>query len=111
MWSRVVSIWVTGACVVAFASCGGSEGTTRARLAEGCAINSDCNAPLVCAFQRCHTECASSRDCPEGQRCVASDRPFKVCQLAQEQRCTTNAECPAGMICGVDGQCRDQCTS
>ncbi|HEY1532584.1 MAG TPA: hypothetical protein VGF76_01155, partial [Polyangiaceae bacterium] len=42
---------------------------------------------------------------------MASDRPFHVCQLAQEQDCTYNSQCPEGQVCGVDGQCRDQCAS
>ncbi|HEY3668778.1 MAG TPA: hypothetical protein VGL19_22425, partial [Polyangiaceae bacterium] len=42
---------------------------------------------------------------------MASDRPFHVCQLAQEQACTYNSQCPQGQVCGVDGQCRDQCAS
>jgi hypothetical protein len=80
-----------------------------AKLAAVCTINSDCDAPLVCAFQRCHTACESSRDCDPGQRCVASDRPFHVCQLEDESKCKTNSNCPEGQICGVDSQCRDAC--
>jgi hypothetical protein len=82
-----------------------------ARLAAVCTINSDCTAPLVCAFQRCHTACESSRDCDPGQRCVASDRPFHVCQLDDESQCKTNSNCPQGQICGVDSQCRDACVT
>ncbi|HEX2673562.1 MAG TPA: hypothetical protein VHM25_21930, partial [Polyangiaceae bacterium] len=42
---------------------------------------------------------------------MASDRPFHVCQLAQEQTCSYNSQCPEGQVCGYDGQCRDQCAS
>ena len=46
-----------------------------------------------------------------GQRCMASDRPFHVCQLPDETRCAYNSECPSGQLCGVDGRCRDQCAA
>src|SRR5262249_41834628 len=65
-------------------------------VAQGCIINTDCNSPLVCAFQRCHVECRDSSDCDPGQRCVVSDRPFHVCQLDQEKLCTYNSSCPDG---------------
>ena len=92
-------------------ACSDSTQSKAASLAAGCSINSDCQSPLVCAFQRCHSACETSRDCDPGQRCMASDRPFHVCQLAQEQDCTYNSQCPEGQVCGVDGQCRDQCAS
>ena len=93
-----------GAC-----SSGDTTATTAASVSEGCSINSDCTSPLVCAFRRCHNACTTSRDCDPGQRCVASDRPFHVCQLAVETKCSFNSDCAAGQVCGVDGQCRDQC--
>ena len=80
-----------------------------AKLAQGCTINSDCDAPLVCAFQRCHNACESTRDCPPGLRCVASDGPLHVCQLEEERNCLYNSDCPEGQVCGTDAQCRDQC--
>jgi hypothetical protein len=102
-WVAVPVLLVVGA----LSSCDGDQ--TPHALASGCSINSDCVSPLVCAFQRCHNECTSSRDCLGGARCVASDRPFRVCQLSDEIQCRTNADCARGMICGVDLQCRDQC--
>src|SRR4051812_33946083 len=92
-------------------ACSDSEHPKTATLAAGCAINTDCESPLVCAFQRCHSACETSRDCDPGQRCMASDRPFHVCQLAEEQQCAYNSQCPEGQVCGKDGQCRDQCAS
>ena len=62
-----------------------------ARLAESCLVNSDCSAPLVCAFEACHAECETSRDCEPGARCVAAARPFKVCQLEEERVCARTA--------------------
>lgn len=78
-------------------------------LAEGCLINSDCASPLVCAFRRCHTQCKVARDCNAPERCVASDRPFNVCQQELEQPCTRNSDCPELQICANDQQCRDAC--
>ena len=80
-------------------------------LEGGCLINTDCNSPLVCAFRRCHVACTTARDCDPGQRCVTSDRPFRVCQLGIERSCAYNSACPSGQTCGVDGQCREQCVS
>jgi hypothetical protein len=107
--------WVTLMGCVGFAgaiagACSSDEKVTAA-LAEGCTINTDCNSPLVCAFRKCHTQCTTSRDCDPGQRCVASDRPFHVCQLAEERNCSYNSDCPSGQVCGVDLQCRDQCAA
>lgn len=96
----------------AVSSCGDATTEERIRkekLSGGCLINTDCAEPLVCAFRRCHEECTTSRDCPSGQRCVAADRPFSVCQLPDERECTYNSECPEGQLCAGDATCRDQC--
>jgi hypothetical protein len=86
--------------------CGSSKSSG---VADNCTINSDCNNPLVCAFARCHEECAASRDCPDGDRCVFSGTTG-VCQLPQESTCTTTA-CAGGQVCGTDKQCRAVCTA
>ena len=96
--------------VVASGACS-SDDTAPAKLAEGCVINTDCNAPLVCAFRRCHNACTTSRDCQAGQRCVASDRPYNVCQLDVERDCQYNSQCAIGQVCGVDAHCRDLCAA
>lgn len=101
-------------CVASFVpfvvfSCSSSDDTKKAAVAEGCSLNSDCTDPLVCAFRKCHAACATTRDCPDGERCVTSDRPFHVCQLPEEQLCRFNSDCPTGQVCGIDGKCRDQC--
>jgi len=85
------------------------EKIALAQLAQNCLVNSDCNAPLVCAFESCHAECESSRDCDDGARCVAAARPYKVCQLEEERACKRSSDCAEGLICGVDGECRDRC--
>jgi hypothetical protein len=87
------------------------EKIALAKLAQNCLVNSDCSTPLVCAFEACHAECESSRDCDEGARCVAAARPYKVCQLEEERLCERTSDCAEGLICGVDGECRDHCAS
>lgn len=82
-----------------------------AKLAGGCALNSDCEAPLVCAFELCHEQCRETRDCPDGQRCVRTDDPFiNVCQLPEEKSCSKTGDCKGKQICTPDGECRDVCT-
>ena len=98
------------ALVTSFGACGNDAPVLKA-LAEGCLLNTDCNAPLICAFRKCHQACTASRDCPAGQRCVASDRPSYVCQLADERNCVRNSDCVEGQVCGIDQQCRDQCVT
>src|SRR5258706_166478 len=98
-------------CVVAAVVACSSDEPTPKGLAEGCFINTDCTSPLVCAFRKCHRACTTWRDCEPGQRCMASDRPFHVCQLAGERPCAFNSSCPMGQVCGVDGECRDQCAA
>src|SRR5687767_388278 len=95
--------------VIAFGAC--SSDDALGQLAEGCVINTDCNSPLVCAFRRCHNACVTTRDCPAGQRCVASDRPFNVCQLDIERDCQYKSQCAVGQACGVDLRCRDACAA
>ncbi|HEY3594828.1 MAG TPA: hypothetical protein VGL13_13185, partial [Polyangiaceae bacterium] len=100
-----------GTTLLTFGACSSDDRPTLKALAEGCIINTDCDAPLVCAFRKCHTACSDSRDCPLGERCVASDRPYHVCQLDDERNCLRNSDCVEGEVCGVDFQCRDQCAT
>ncbi|HVJ16121.1 MAG TPA: hypothetical protein VM686_11850, partial [Polyangiaceae bacterium] len=88
---------------------GVDEDIILAGLAQDCLVNSDCNSPLVCAFQTCHQECESSRDCEDGARCVGAARPYKVCQLEEERSCRRPSDCVEGLVCGDDGECRDSC--
>ena len=99
--------WAFASVVIAVAC--SSEDTPLRSLDEGCLINSDCSAPLVCAFRRCHVQCKTSFDCDPGQRCVTSERPDHVCQAGSERHCSYNSDCPVGQVCGIDQECRDQC--
>lgn len=108
---RVV-IALTVPLLAALAGCESNvqEKIALARLAQNCLVNSDCSTPLVCAFEACHAECVSSRDCSDGARCVAAARPYKVCQLEEERLCERSSDCAEGLICGIDGECRDHCS-
>jgi hypothetical protein len=95
---------------VAAASCSSSS-ATPVGLADGCAVNSDCDAPLVCVFARCHEACAETRDCPTGERCVSSGK-YNVCTLPGEESCGDGGStCQSPLVCGADDQCRNGCTS
>lgn len=85
------------------------EDVALAQVGQDCLVNSDCTSPFVCTFELCHTECESSRDCKAGARCVTAAKPFKVCQLEEERICRNQADCSKGLICGIDGECRDKC--
>lgn len=95
---------------------GGCESDLAERIAlaglnQQCRINSDCSELLVCVFERCHEQCASSRDCDAGVRCVTTDQRRNVCQLPEEASCSGGQRCPGGELCGPDAQCRDACQS
>jgi len=107
--ARALSLSLVGLVGAFVAANGGCSSDEPRRVAEGCLVNTDCADPLVCAFRKCHVQCHSSRDCDPGQLCVASDRPFYVCQLEEERSCAYNSDCPLGQSCAVDLQCRDQC--
>lgn len=73
-----------------------------------CARDGECGA-LVCRLGRCRAECAETRDCPLGAECLPGASGGS-CALATD-RCTADAECPAPLVCGSDGQCRAACLS
>ena len=88
-----------------------SCGSSRAVLAAGCSINSDCESPLVCAFSRCHSACKVSSDCPAtnpAEHCVISGTTG-VCELPQEVGCSATQPCPNALLCASDEQCRSPC--
>lgn len=109
--AAALSAFVT---MVVVAACGDDpQAALRAAIAEGCSLNSDCSSPLVCAFQTCHVECKSTRDCVAygGGLCVQSDKPYYICQNPLEKNCARNSDCAGKQICGTDLHCRDQCVS
>src|SRR5688572_2055731 len=83
------------------ASCTDAELLAEVKaLGEGCLIDSDCEAELVCVFRTCHYQCVETKDCvgkpgaPEGVLCVKGEKPTNVCQLAEEQLCAVDPDCP-----------------
>jgi hypothetical protein len=102
-----------GAAVLALllASCSdnAAERLRVAQLSQGCTLNSSCEDPLVCTFERCHEECEEDRDCPDDQRCVLA-KDGNVCQLPIETGCDGDDKaCKGDQVCGADGECRDPC--
>ncbi|MEM9191599.1 MAG: hypothetical protein AAGF12_20665 [Myxococcota bacterium] len=80
-------------------------------LGAQCDLTTDCEQPLVCRLSRCREECAGDRDCPTFTFCVPDNRGFGSCLLPDETNCSSNATCPAGLVCAVDldRNCRTQC--
>lgn len=108
----VLGLMLVGTVSLGFAgACGDSsdERKAAAKLGEGCVLNSDCNDPFSCTFERCHEQCVDSRDCPGDERCVLTDEDFHVCQLDIETECEEAADCKGDQTCGVDAECRDEC--
>jgi hypothetical protein len=108
------SVPLLGGFALVAASCNSSDEAILAALSQGCLINSDCEADLVCVFRRCHIQCETTPDCPVDSkssplRCMLGTQPEHVCQLEEEKHCEYNSQCPEGQICGADGECRDRC--
>lgn len=107
-------VWVSlmaGLGGVGIGGCAAEE-VTKAGLASGCSINSDCTSPLVCSFEKCHAACRASSDCSMGARCVIVSAGAGVCQLEQDTTtCTYDTDCAKPLACAVDGQCRNECKS
>jgi alpha-tubulin suppressor-like RCC1 family protein len=76
----------------------------------GCTVNSECEAPLVCTWARCHAQCSETRDCPIGERCVLL-AAGGLCQLQLEARCDYTSDCQSPLVCAIDGKCRSECKS
>ncbi len=62
-----------------------------------CQGDQDCDPGEFCRNNRCRATCASDRDCPGGQ-CVRG-----VCGRREDDRCTVNDECAAGLC--LNGRC------
>jgi hypothetical protein len=77
-------------------------------LGGQCALNSECETPLVCRLDRCRRECAATRDCPVGQLCVTDERGFGACLLPDELSCGVDSDCPASLVCRRT-RCTQEC--
>ena len=107
-WKTAWALGVASVALVSAWSCGGSSPATVA-LAQACSINSDCDSPLICAFERCHNACTQSRDCPAGERCVSAGAD-SVCELPIDDVCGAASLCPSGLVCAGQ-QCRNACST
>lgn len=109
---RLLALAVAGAAPL-LGSCESNvaERVALAGISASCRINSDCSELLVCAFERCHEQCASSRDCEAGVRCMVTPQHRNVCQLPGEATCSSERHCAGTQVCGPDAQCRDACQS
>jgi uncharacterized membrane protein YgcG len=89
-------------------SCGSSSSKSTPTT-KGCTVNSDCDSPLVCGLQRCHSACRETRDCPDSERCIFTS-DGEICQLPDEAKCHYNSDCKdPKLVCAIDGVCRSQC--
>ena len=77
-------------------------------LGDQCDLSSECDAPLVCALGRCRNECAGTRDCPLGLRCVKASASQGVCLLADETECGLTSDCPETLVCAMT-ECVNEC--
>lgn len=86
----------------------------RFRVGEGCEVNSDCSAPLVCVIGACRRQCVDSRDCGAGLRCLVIDPDLGGgCQIDEESQCTLNSDCARSgdglnLVCQT-GTCTTPC--
>jgi hypothetical protein len=108
--SRLLAAGGLASLAIHGCSSSSDERKRASELAGGCAINSDCDPELICAFERCHKQCTEDRDCLADLRCVKSEvSDVFVCQLEEETECSVDKDCPGDQVCGVDDECRDSC--
>lgn len=82
--------------------------TTRyVDLGATCTSDAQCGAADSCVDGRCRRPCFSSRVCGR-QVCFAHPDGAGYCRLAENEVCNLG-ECPDGLVCGVDGECRMPC--
>jgi hypothetical protein len=104
------SAWILGfllapGAVFTAASCSSTPPPTG--LASGCEIDSDCTGHEICAFGRCHEQCATSKDCM-GATCLP-EVGGNVCELTEELMCSSTLPCVTGLTC-ADDTCRTPCS-
>jgi hypothetical protein len=102
MSSRAILV----ACFVLAVSCE----RPRFTMGEGCTVNSDCAAPLICVIDACRRQCEESIDCGAGLRCLPSPMSELggVCQLPEEAICTLTSDCTAPLVCQFS-TCTTEC--
>jgi hypothetical protein len=85
------------------------EGVLGLPLGATCGADSSCAEPYRCAFGRCRVYCASDVEC--SGPCLPAPGPAEggVCTAADEGGCNDDADCAAGLRCGLDGRCHGSC--
>lgn len=96
------------ACLALFVALTGCSDRPVFEAGDGCALNSDCEPPLVCRLERCRAECAGTRDCELGSICVRDESGLGSCRLMDEAECTLNSDCPSPLVCRF-AQCTNEC--
>jgi len=80
-------------------------------IGDQCDVNSECEAPLICALGRCRKECEAQRDCALGLRCLKLPAPSTngVCQLPDETGCERPSDCQEPLVCFMPAGCMLEC--
>jgi hypothetical protein len=95
------------AVVLLLGACSSDDPPTKA-TGDVCYVASDCPDPLVCAYQKCRTQCLSNKDCPTKHHCVGATQPRTGVCLPDED-CTRNSDCSEPLVCGRRSLCEEQC--
>jgi len=83
---------------------------SRVSLGSTCAVPGDCPGELSCLAGRCRVECATSRDCEEGRRCLRAASGVTACSTAPDDSCRSVEDCadPTFSLC-VESRCQTAC--
>jgi hypothetical protein len=95
---------------LAIVGCGGGGSGTPKGPTPHCVRASDCSGVLVCVQGFCVQQCAESKDCPTGERCIKATEGYS-CQPPEKSLCAYTSDCTTPLVCGLDLQCRSQCQS
>ena len=103
----------TALCLVALpwlaiSGCGGGSSGTPKGPTPHCVRASDCSGLLVCVQGFCVQQCAESKDCTTGERCIKATEGYS-CQPPEKTLCAYTSDCTVPLVCGIDQQCRSQC--
>lgn len=74
---------------------------------KNCALNSDCDAPLICfADVGCDIACITDVDCAAGSRCEDGQ-----CNEPEIALCVYPSDCPYPLTCDARQRCREECST
>lgn len=94
-------------------------GACQLPMETSCALDSQCQLPLVCTMGECTNACGACtvpgpcRDCPAGAQCVADVDGALGCFDPSSRTCVYSSECGTDgeFVCADDARCRLECTS